>query len=44
MKMILEKIQKLLSDKFGATDKQLGSYAKHHTNKIKEELENEFKN
>lgn len=37
-------IQKLLTDKFGATDKQFGSYAKHHTNKIKEEIENEFKN
>jgi hypothetical protein len=39
-----KKIQKLLTDKFGATVYQLGSYAKHHTNKIKEEIENEFKN
>lgn len=37
------KIQQLFIDKFKATEKQFGTFAKHHTNKIKEEIKNEFK-
>ena len=37
-------IHKILKDNFGVKETQIGSFAKHHTNKIKEEIENEFKN
>lgn len=42
--IITDAIQKILIDMFSATEKQFGSYAKHHTNEIKKEIENEFKN
>ena len=37
-------IQQMLIDNYGAKNTQLGTFAKHHTNKIKEEIKNEFTN
>lgn len=37
-------IQRLLITKFNATENQFGTFAKHHTNKIREEIINEFNN